>query len=365
MDTAQLEVIDISDAKLELMPRANGIEKFQPLLAKLPEAEARIASLAIVDEDAPKDIARKSAEAKRLRLDAFRAARVEAGKIHKELKAGVLEIGKQLDGVERELRQRCEKSEALLEAIETHAARMEQQRRADLRSKRAELISPFLTGPMAVDLADLSDEDFASQLNDAKELAELRAERERVRLAEEERQRAEAEEKRKQEEAEREKERLRLEQERKELAAKLEEERKQAAAEREKLEAEQKAERERMAKEVAEAHSKAEQAERKMRAQRDAAAAEQKKRDAEAAETKAKEDAENAAKAKAEQERLAEERRAASAPDAAKVKGIIDNLSAINPQLASKKASVAVVNAIGLAITELERIRTKLQEVGG
>lgn len=347
MNTAQLEVIDISDAKLELMPRANGIEKFQPLLAKLPEAEAKIASLAIVDGDTPKDVARKSAEAKRLRLDAFRAARVEAGKIHKELKAGVLEIGKQLDGAERELRQRCEKSEALLEAIETHAARMEQQRRADLRSKRAELISPFLTGPMTVDLADLSEEDFASQLNDAKELAELRAERERVRLAEEERQRAEAEEKRKQEEAEREKERLRLEQERKELAAKLEEERKQAAAEREKLEAEQKAERERLAEEA-----------RKIAAERDKALAA-------AAEAKAKEDAENAAKAKAEQERLAEERRAASAPDAAKVKGIIDNLSAINPQLASKKASTAVVNAIRLAITELERIHTKLQEVGG
>jgi chromosome segregation ATPase len=321
----ELELANISDTEIEVMPRANGVAKFAPLVARLPEAEAQVEALVIRATDTPEEITKKSAIARRLRLDVFRATRVGAKKIHTELKAGILEIGRELDGAERELRQRCEKWEAELEAIETHAARMEQHRRDNLRTARAAEITPFLTGPLTVDLADLTEEQFSAQLADARDLHEMR-----------EAKRIKEEEERKAEEAAKEAERLRVE-------AEKEAERVRLAEENRRLEAERKAEREAAEAErarLAEEARKAE-AERKRLANEAAAAA--------------------AAKAKEEAEAAAAKRRAASAPDAAKIAALAESIAALVPEFSSPFIAESVACAIGLATAELARIRERLE----
>jgi hypothetical protein len=344
-----LDLSRIPEARLEVMPRANGVARFAPLVASLPDAETRAASLAIATEDTDETITLKSADARRLRLDGFRAVRLEAAKIHKELKAGILEIGRELDGAEREIRQRCERTEDVLMEIERYAETKAEERRQALRAARATQINPFLTSAPAVDLAEMSEEEFASALADAKELHELREAR--AKAAEDARVKAEqeAEEKRKAEAA-------------------------AAAAERARLEKEREEERIRLQQEAAAARAKTEEAERRMRAEREAAAAEQKKRDAEADAERARlaEEARQiaierekvaaaarAAKAKADAEAAAAAR-AAAAPDAEKVKALRQRLIDMPlPKMDNLKVFQACDRAVKLAIDDLARIIAK------
>lgn len=368
-EALDLDLAQIPEARLELMPRANGTARFQPLLARLPDAEAQAQSLVIRDTDTPEEAANKSTMARRLRLDGFRATRLEAAKIHKELKAGILEIGRELDGAERTLRQRCEKWEAELEEIETYAERMEQQRRADLRNARSLEINPFLTGALAVDLADLSAEEYAAALADAKELHELREAR--AKAAEEARVKAEqeAEQRRKAEAEAAAAERARLEQERlreqihwQEQAAKLEKERQAAAEERAKAAAERARQEKRAAEERARLESEA-AAERARLAEEARKIAIERDRVAAAARAaKAKADAEAAAEARRVEQEAEAARRAAAAPDAEKVKALRQRLIDMPlPRTDNNKVFQACDRAVKLATDELARIIAKLE----
>ena len=352
--SAELELTDISDTAIEVMPRANGIAKFQPLLASLPDAEARIASLAIAETDTPQEIAKKSAAAKRLRLDAFRAVRIEAKKIHSELKEGVLKITRELDGAEREIRQRCEGHEETLSQIEQHAEKMEQQRRAALSEARAAEISPFLTGPLTVDLADLTEDQFAAQLTDAKDLYEMREAKRRKE--EEDRKAAEeaAEAERKRVEAEKEAERVRLAEENRRLEAERKAEREAADAERKRIEAEREAER----KAAAENRRKLEE---EQAAERARLAEEARKVEAERKRLADEAAAAAAAKAKEEADAETARRRAAAAPDAAKIATLADGITALIPEFSNPLLAGSVARAVGLATAELARIREKLE----
>jgi hypothetical protein len=361
-EAVALDLTEIPAMQLEIMPRANGVAKFAPLVASLPDAEARAASLAIATEDTDETITQKSADARRLRLDGFRAVRLEAAKIHKELKSGINEIAKRFDGAEREIRQRCERTEDALMEIERYAETKAEERRQALRAARAAQINPYLTSAPAVDLTDMSEEEFAAALADARELFELREAR--AKAAEEARVKAEQEaEERRKEEAE------------------------AAAAERARLEKEREEERIRLQQEAAAARAKAEEAEKRMKAEREAAAAEQKKRDEALAaerrqladeaqriaierarvldaarEAKAKADAEAAAAARAAEEQAAAERRAAAAPDAEKVKALRQRLLVMPiPRTDDLAVFQQCDRAVKMATDELLHIIAKLE----
>jgi colicin import membrane protein len=350
-EAVALDLSSIPEAKLELMPRANGVARFAPLVASLPDAEARAASLVISTDDTDDTIALKSADARRLRLDGFRAVRLEAAKVHKELKAGILEIGKELDGAEREIRQRCERTEDALMEIERYAETKAEERRQTLRAARAAQINPFLASALTVDLAAMSEEEFAAALADARELHELREAR--AKAAEEARVKAEqeAEEKRKADAA-------------------------AAAAERARLEKEREEERVRLQQEAAAALAKAEEAQARLKAEREAAAAERARLAEEARQiaierdrvaaaaraAKAKADAEAAAASRAAEEQAAAERRAAAAPDAEKVKALRQRLIDMPlPKMDNLKVFQACDRAVKMATDELARIIAKLE----
>lgn len=213
-------------AALELMDRGNihGIEKFQPLELTIREAVESVSALAIQPEDSPDVKAHKMSEANRLRLKVFRASRLAADKLHKELKAGILDTGRRLDKAEREIRLTCEDMEGRLKEIEEYAERERDRMEQELRETRAAEISPYLTGPLAVDLGKIDEAAYLSLLDDARDLHNLREKR---KQEEEEAQR------RRQEEEE-----ARQERERQERAAKEAEERAAALEQQRKLQEE-------------------------------------------------------------------------------------------------------------------------------
>ena len=330
----------VTDAELELMPRANGIERFKPLSALVQESRMKIAALEIAPADSPEEQKRKSAEARRLRLDVFKATRIAAGKVHKDLKAGILKIGGMLDAAEREIRRECEEIEEQLEAIEQHAQRERDRIEQETRARRAAEISPFLNAPLAVDLGKISEEDFQRQLADAKDLHTLRLERER-KAAEEAaaKAKAEAEER---ERLAREAEERRLEVERLKAEAKAREEERLREMERLRKEQQAREAEERRLREEAEERSRRELAalaekNRLEQAAREAEARKERERLAAEAqkEREARAKLEQEAREKAEAERrqreaeAAERRRAAAAPDAEKLRAWAEQLLAL------------------------------------
>jgi DNA repair exonuclease SbcCD ATPase subunit len=161
------------------------------------------------------------AQARAVRLE-LKALRVNAEKARKVAKEESLRKGKAIDGIYNALEYAIVPLERHLQEQEDYAERMEEQRLQALRSERAALLAPYGAGG-GIDLASLSEEQFAGLLQDAKDLHTLRVERERK--AEEERlakAKADAEER----------ERIRLENLRlREEAAKLEAEAARALAE--------------------------------------------------------------------------------------------------------------------------------------
>lgn len=172
------------------------------------------------------------AKALRLRLKAIRCA-VE--KVRKELKADSVLRGRAIDGAANAVKGVIEPAEAWLLEQEQFAERIEEQRLADLRKQRAELLAPFVepqqnsTGatPPVIDLADLTPEAFSALLEGYKMQAQIRAETEKTaeaaRLAEE------ATRKAKEVEAEKERQRLKAENDR------LQEENRKANAEADRI----------------------------------------------------------------------------------------------------------------------------------
>jgi DNA repair exonuclease SbcCD ATPase subunit len=290
------------EMQLEMMPRADGIERFRPLMQVLEDHYTKALTLVITSADPPAVRALKTTEAARLRTEIFTPTRLAAGKLHKEVKAGLLTITQQIDGAERGIRTGCKKVEEHLLEVEQFEMREAMRLEDELRAARTEQLSPYLTGPCPHDLGKITGEEYSQLLADSMDLAQIRAMREKeARLAEEKR-RAEAaaeNERQRQEIA-----RLKEEQMKKDEAhaAALAQERKKAeAAERQRKEAAAKAK-----KDMEAARAEREEA---ARIEREAFEARAKEREVELEKQRASE--------RARQEAM---RKAEAAPDVEKVR---------------------------------------------
>jgi hypothetical protein len=293
-------------------------EGFGQFYQRADELRTKAASIVVTspeDKDAIRD-------AREYRL-ALKNIRVGADKTRKAMKEDSLRLGRAIDGAYNMLEHAIKPLETYLEDQEKIAERLEAERLQNLRETRLAALKEADPDHIpSGDVAAYFDAHFEKVLGDVRDLRKLRQEWEQREEQERiERERKEAEER----------ERIRLENER--LKA-------EAAA----REAEMQAERERVAKERALAEAKA-AAER--RALEEAACKER-----EAAEAKAK--AEAAARAKAEEEaralreanerrereareaaeqaereRIAAEKKAARAPDKAKLRGFAANVRAM------------------------------------
>jgi len=376
-----------TEVALEIMPRAGtGVERFEPLNIRLADYVAQSQAL-VITADMPTDEQKQIAvQARRMRLDLFRALRLETRRLHGEAKEGINEIARTLDKAERTIRQQCEAEESRLEEIETFQQRQEERRRKQLHADRLALITPYLTGPVAGDLASLTEEQFQQQLTDARELFALRKQREEKERQEREeaerrRQEQEAEERRRREEEQEriraeaearrvEVERLKAEAERKEKEREAElqrireeQARREAAAEKERKEAEERSRKELAElerKQRAEAARVAAENEAKRKAEAEAARCERERLAAEKAEAeriaaeerRKREAAEQAQRAEAERQRkeaeakAAEERRRRNAPDIEKVRAFASTVSALDlPSLTADNAAAAAAIA--------------------
>lgn len=260
--------------------------------------------------------------ARTIRLE-LKDIRVNAEKKRKALKEDSLRLGKAIDGVNNLLLAAIEPLERHLEEQEKFAERLIAEQRAKLQADRSQALAPYLAAGQVVPALDvMTEEQWTGYLSDAKLLHEAKVERERREEAERiAREQAEAAER----------ERLRIENERlqreaaereakakaeREAAAKAQREAEEKARkEREALEAAAKAEREAAERELARIKAEAEAAAAKERAERE-------RLERELAEQKAAEEA----KIKAE---AAARRKAAAAPDKAKLRGVATSVRAI------------------------------------
>lgn len=252
----------------------------------------------------------KSAREARL---ALRSIRVNAEKTRKSMKEDSLRLGKAIDGAYNILDHAVRPVEAYLQEQEDIAERLEAERLQNLRETRlARLTEADPDHIPTVDLASYFDADFEKMLADVRDLRQLRIEREaRAEQERIERERQEAEDR----------ERMRIENER--LQKEAAEREAQLKTEREAYE--QAAAKARAAADAEIARARAE-AEVKAKAARAAAAAKlQEEADARAkaeAEAKAlRDEQQRQAEARAAQEReaAAAAKKAAAAPDKAKI----------------------------------------------
>lgn len=292
---------------------------FRPFFGK---AQALVEAAAAINvTDATQVTEMKNARASRL---ALRAVRVEVEAARKTMKEDSLRTGRAIDGMANVLKFLIEPAENRLEEMEKFAERKEAERKAALKSGREDLLRPFGIDTSAYMLGEMKQETFAELLNatrvahEAKVAAAQKAEVERIaaeaaRTAEEKRVRDENE-------------RLRQEAVAAEAARK---------AEREKLEAEARKEREK-----AEAERRA--AEAKAAAER--AAADKKLAEERAAREKLEREAAErlrvAEQAKADEAERA--RKAAAAPDKAKLIAFAAEVRNLVPPVMSSPASVPV-----------------------
>src|SRR3990167_4302772 len=358
--TVPAPVVDVDVDKLDTAQPLELV--FQPYQTVLDKWAAKAAALVVTDisQKAEMKIAREA----RLELKITRCA-LETRR--KELVENLKARTGKIDLAARMVRTKIEMLEEQLRASEEFAERYAAQPRAELKAKREAEIAPFRDVPLLGDISDLSEVDYQTALADAKllrktkmdaaarlEAARLakegadRADRERI-AAENARLKAEAEATAKRLEAER----KRVEAERQ--AERVEAER-QAEALRQKLAAERKAA-EDLAKAVAaKADAERRAIEAKAKAAADRARDEARKLAAESAKLKAELEAKTKAEALAaaaelarvETERKAQEsaaRRAAAAPDKAKLEAYLVALDAIQlPQL-SRCTDTALIEA--------------------
>lgn len=328
------EVADVPDQFITLMKRADGLELFRPHQQRLAEAVEQAAALRIHPDDSPEEQSRKSGLAKRLRIDGFKKTRLAVDALHSTLKAPILKITRELDAAAKTIRDSCKEEEARLEDIEKHAERLEAARLAAIaEARRAELVPLLPPGFILPDLAKMTDEQFANQVAEARNMAAMR---ERMEAAEADAKRLREEK----EAAETEAKRLREEKEAAEAKAAAEQQ------EKEKREAEAKAAEERKRREEAEAEQN------RIRQEAEAKAAEERKRREEAeAEAKRLREEKEAAEAKAAAEQKAREdaaRRAAAAPDAEKLRAFVAAVQQVPvPALSDQQLQIVVNGACG------------------
>lgn len=393
MNTPEAEIIPPgqgpTEVQLAVMPRADGIVRFRPLSAQLDIAFENTACLTISADMTPEDQERVAKEARRARLDLIAPVRRDAGTIHKELKSGILEIGRKLDEAEREIRRKCEAEEERLKQIEQFPEEERERKRIALNTARRAALEPYVTTPIG-DLSAMTQEDFDKVLADARELYEVREEK-RIRA---EKEAAEAEERRKKEEEERRikeaEERARLEKEAAEQRAELErlkkeatekerqrkkelermrreQEAREAAARKEREESEERSrqqlkeleERTRKEREAAEAARERQAAidAEKARVERERIAKEKEAAEAALAEERRRREAAEAEERRKKAEAAAEERRRAAAPDIEKIMAYRAAVIDIRiPELSDEKAKGAVLAARVAFVRSLQAI---------
>lgn len=223
---------------------------------------------------------------------ALKEIRVAVTHHHKQLKEGILQEGRRIDAGKNELIALIEPLETRMLEQERFAERELERFQKENREKREKELLPFMTGPLAIDLGTLGEEEFQRILADAKAIND-------ARLKREEKERLDADEKRRADERER--NRLLLENNR-------------LKKEQQKLEAEAKVERdalmEKSRKEQAELEAKLEQ-EREQKRQAEEELAQKRVEEA-----------------KAEAERIAKEKEAAVAPIQEKLRAYLGKVEA-------------------------------------
>jgi hypothetical protein len=308
--TAELVKANPETANLPGGLLANIEAGFRDAFAVVREHEEEIRALRVTSIEQRQEMKR----ARELRLE-LKNARVAAEKVRKTLKADALLMGRAIDGANNLLLAAVEPLERHLKEQEEYVERIAAEQRARLLEERKEKLAPFAgVLPPVYGLETMTAEEFDAVLENAKILAEAKAEREKREEAERiERGRIAFEEARKQAEAE-EAERARLRKEAEEARAVAEEQRKKAEAERQ-------------AREAAEAQARAErEARERIEAQR-------------AAE-------EEAARKKAE----AAARRAAQAPDREKLTGFASEVRKLTVPEAKTEAGRAVAAEVAAKV---------------
>ncbi len=289
-------------------------EVFQPYKTVLDKWEAKVASLSVTSLDQKTEMA----QARLARLE-LKTARVTMDKTRVGLVSKLKERTGKIDGVARVMREKFEELESRLLESEEFAERHAAKVKAELKLAREKELTPFLDTPLLGDLSNLSADDYARTLADAKTLrqakidAAAKAEVDRLAKVEadrKERERMAAENARLQAEAAEAKRLADIERQR--VDAERAEERRKTAEEAARV-----SEAARVEREAASAKAKAEREaiEKKLAEERAAAARLQ-------AELAAKAKAESEAKAKAEAEARAiavAAKKAAQAPDRAKL----------------------------------------------
>src|SRR6185295_8630917 len=106
----------------------------------------------------------KLARATRLTIKNLRIAIVHK---HRELKESVLEESRKIDGGKNELLKILEPLEERLLLQETFAERETERIRTGVRESRTAELSPYLSAPVVIDLADLTEENYSALLRDS------------------------------------------------------------------------------------------------------------------------------------------------------------------------------------------------------
>jgi len=109
--------------------------------------------------------------------------RVAITKRHTELKSGILEEGRKIDAGKNELLKILEPLEERLLLQETFAEREQTRILEEKRTTRLTELTPFLLSPPVIDIALLTDENYAALLRDSIAVHNARIERERAEQA--------------------------------------------------------------------------------------------------------------------------------------------------------------------------------------
>lgn len=315
-DTQELALVT-DEAPIALMKRADIPQIFASFESQIAPLSKIANDLAITSADQTAEIA--IARTTKLSLKKLRVA-VENRR--KELKEGILEEGRKIDGAANKLKELIEPLEEKLAAQEKIAERLKAERKLKLAEERAEALKPFGIDPTFYALADMPAESWEQLLEnsrvafEAKKADTARLEQERI-AAENARLKREAEEAAERQRVKSENARLKAEAEERERLAEIE--RQRVAKEKAEAEAALKAEREAAEKEVARLQKLADDAESYRVAQEARAARE--KQEAEeraAAELRAQQEA-AAAKEKAARIKANKEKAALEAEHAAKL----------------------------------------------
>lgn len=361
MSTATLELATTAADEIDKLDTAKPLDViFQPYQTILSKWESKAASLVVTDISQKTEMA----QARLARLE-LKEARVAMDKTRKGLVENLKARTGKIDSTARIIREKIEELEASLLESEQFAERHAAKLKAESKTKRDAELAPWVDTPILGDLSDLSEEQYAKVLSDAKLLRQSKLDA--IAKAEAERKAKEEADRIERERIAAENERLKAEAVAREAAAKAEREAaaKKLAEERAAAEAAAKAAADKAAKERAAVEAKAraerEAVEAKARAESEAAAKESARLKAElAAKEKAEAQARAEAKAKEEQ-RLKAEREAAAAPDKAKLKAFAAMVRGVAvPTLNNTAVQAAIAEQIELLAAWVEKQQSKL-----